>query len=304
MKLISGLHPPLAGALTVEGKPVTGPLKSVGMAFQNSNLLPWRTALENVLLPLEIVEPYRSDFSKQKYAGKAQGAAGVRRPAGLYRKASLGALGRHAAARLDLPRADPRAGDPAARRAVRRARRVHARGAVVRAARPAGRAQGDGDAGDARPARGGVPRRHRVRDVEPAGAHRAALRGEPAAAARPGGDLHAAVPGHGARAAKPDRNMDSARVRHQGRLARRVHGRAVPGLGNRLQGAQRAAHHPAGALGRVRRAVAVPQADLGQLLRHAVDHARRLPHRHACSAWRSASRSAGTARSTPASTRC
>ena len=71
MRLISGLHPPLGGALTVEGKPVSGPLKSVGMAFQNSNLLPWRNAIENVLLPLEIVEPYRRDFSKQKYAGKA-----------------------------------------------------------------------------------------------------------------------------------------------------------------------------------------------------------------------------------------
>jgi NitT/TauT family transport system ATP-binding protein len=73
MKLISGLHPVASGVLTVEGKPVTGPLRSVGMAFQNSNLLPWRTALENVLLPLEIVEPYRSDFSKQKYAPKARG---------------------------------------------------------------------------------------------------------------------------------------------------------------------------------------------------------------------------------------
>ena len=72
MKLISGLHAPLGGSLIVEGKPVTGPLRSVGMAFQNSNLLPWRTALENVLLPLEIVEPYRRDFSKQKYSGKAR----------------------------------------------------------------------------------------------------------------------------------------------------------------------------------------------------------------------------------------
>jgi len=72
MKLISGLHPPLAGLLSVEGKPVTGPLKSVGMAFQNANLLPWRTALDNVLLPLEIVEPYRRDFSRQKYSGKAR----------------------------------------------------------------------------------------------------------------------------------------------------------------------------------------------------------------------------------------
>jgi NitT/TauT family transport system ATP-binding protein len=72
MRLISGLHPPLGGALTVEGKPVTGPLKSVGMAFQNSNLLPWRNALENVLLPLEIVEPYRSNFDKEKFSGKAK----------------------------------------------------------------------------------------------------------------------------------------------------------------------------------------------------------------------------------------
>ena len=72
MKLISGLHPPASGALTVDGKHVQGPLKSVGMAFQNSNLLPWRNALENVLLPLEIVQPYRNGFSKEKYAPKAR----------------------------------------------------------------------------------------------------------------------------------------------------------------------------------------------------------------------------------------
>ena len=72
LRLISGLHPPLSGELSVEGKPVTGPLKSVGMAFQNSNLLPWRTALGNVLLPLEIVEPYRSSFDRGKYSEKAR----------------------------------------------------------------------------------------------------------------------------------------------------------------------------------------------------------------------------------------
>ncbi|MDA0275049.1 MAG: ABC transporter ATP-binding protein [Proteobacteria bacterium] len=73
MKLISGLHPPASGALTVEDKPVSGPLKSVGMAFQNSNLLPWRNAVENVLLPLEIVEPYRSRIGKERarYRDKA-----------------------------------------------------------------------------------------------------------------------------------------------------------------------------------------------------------------------------------------
>jgi NitT/TauT family transport system ATP-binding protein len=74
MRLISGLHPPLAGTLTVEGKPVTGPLRSVGMAFQNSNLLPWRKAIDNVLLPLEIVEPHRRHFhrDRHKFAAKAR----------------------------------------------------------------------------------------------------------------------------------------------------------------------------------------------------------------------------------------
>ena len=74
MKLISGLHPPLAGRLAVEGRPVEGPVKSVGMAFQNSNLLPWRSALDNVLLPLEIVEPFRRGFNRNKkaYSQKAE----------------------------------------------------------------------------------------------------------------------------------------------------------------------------------------------------------------------------------------
>lgn len=66
MKLISGLHPPLSGKLTVEGQPVNGPLKSVGMAFQASNLLPWRNCVDNILLPLEIVQPYRKKISSQR----------------------------------------------------------------------------------------------------------------------------------------------------------------------------------------------------------------------------------------------
>lgn len=66
MKLISGLHPPLTGSLAVEGKPVKGPLKSVGMAFQASNLLPWRNCVDNILLPLEIVQPYRRKISSQR----------------------------------------------------------------------------------------------------------------------------------------------------------------------------------------------------------------------------------------------
>ncbi|SDM28849.1 NitT/TauT family transport system ATP-binding protein [Franzmannia pantelleriensis] len=66
MKLCTGLHGPTQGSVRVAGEPVTGPLKISGMAFQNANLLPWRTTLDNVLLPLEIVRPYRSQFRKRR----------------------------------------------------------------------------------------------------------------------------------------------------------------------------------------------------------------------------------------------
>ena len=47
-------------------KPVAGPLNFVGMAFQNSSLLPWRTILQNVMLPLEIVEPHASRLRRER----------------------------------------------------------------------------------------------------------------------------------------------------------------------------------------------------------------------------------------------
>ena len=62
MKLATGLKMPSKGRITIDGAPVTGPLKISGMSFQAPSLLPWRTTVDNVLLPLEIVEPYRSQF--------------------------------------------------------------------------------------------------------------------------------------------------------------------------------------------------------------------------------------------------
>jgi NitT/TauT family transport system ATP-binding protein len=66
MKLTTGLKTPSKGRITIGGQPVTGPLKITGMAFQAPTLLPWRTTLDNVLLPLEIVEPYRANFKAKR----------------------------------------------------------------------------------------------------------------------------------------------------------------------------------------------------------------------------------------------
>jgi len=66
MKLTTGLKMPSMGRILVDGQKVTGPLKISGMAFQAPSLLPWRTTLDNVLLPLEIVEPYRASFKDKR----------------------------------------------------------------------------------------------------------------------------------------------------------------------------------------------------------------------------------------------
>ncbi len=66
MKLTTGLKMPSKGRIMIDGQPVTGPLKISGMAFQAPSLLPWRTTVDNVLLPLEIVEPFRSQFKSKR----------------------------------------------------------------------------------------------------------------------------------------------------------------------------------------------------------------------------------------------
>lgn len=75
MKLVSGLCEPTAGYVYVNGRQVQGPQKCVGMAFQAANLLPWRTTLDNVLLPLEIVKPYRHEFRRNRQQFEEQARA-------------------------------------------------------------------------------------------------------------------------------------------------------------------------------------------------------------------------------------
>ncbi|WP_018720649.1 ABC transporter ATP-binding protein [Salinispora fenicalii] len=54
LRLIAGLLPVTAGEVTVADAPVTHPRPDVAMLFQRPALLPWRTVLDNVLLPVEI----------------------------------------------------------------------------------------------------------------------------------------------------------------------------------------------------------------------------------------------------------
>ena len=75
MKLVTGLVKPTSGSVTVDGRPVSGPVKLAGMAFQNANLLPWRKVIDNVMLPLEIVEPHRGRFRRHRAEYRAEAEA-------------------------------------------------------------------------------------------------------------------------------------------------------------------------------------------------------------------------------------
>jgi NitT/TauT family transport system ATP-binding protein len=53
--LIAGLTGPTEGDVRIGGVRVTGPQRATGVVFQTPVLLPWRTILDNVLLPVELL---------------------------------------------------------------------------------------------------------------------------------------------------------------------------------------------------------------------------------------------------------
>ena len=68
LKAIAGLLPLSRGSVEVFGKPVTAPRSDVGMVFQSPMLLKWRTVLDNVLLPVEILRRNRKDYEAKAMA--------------------------------------------------------------------------------------------------------------------------------------------------------------------------------------------------------------------------------------------
>jgi NitT/TauT family transport system ATP-binding protein len=65
LKMISGLLPPSSGEILVDGKQVTEPHGNVGIVFQNALLLPWRTVLANVMLPIDMKRLPREQYRQR-----------------------------------------------------------------------------------------------------------------------------------------------------------------------------------------------------------------------------------------------
>ena len=54
IRIVAGLTAPTAGQALYKDAPITAPLDDFAIMFQDANLLPWRSVLDNVALPLEL----------------------------------------------------------------------------------------------------------------------------------------------------------------------------------------------------------------------------------------------------------
>jgi NitT/TauT family transport system ATP-binding protein len=68
LRLLAGLLSPTEGEVTFTDSSLTIPRHGVGMVFQKANLMPWRTVLENILLPLEIQQVPRQEALEKAQA--------------------------------------------------------------------------------------------------------------------------------------------------------------------------------------------------------------------------------------------
>ena len=64
LRIVAGLVSPTQGEVYVDGELLRGPRRDVGMVFQHANLMPWRTVLANIRLPLEILGVPRAEADR------------------------------------------------------------------------------------------------------------------------------------------------------------------------------------------------------------------------------------------------
>ena len=67
LRIVSALVRPTRGKVLLDGHALTTPTRDIGIVFQDAVLLPWRSVLENVMLPVEILR-----LDKNQYRQRAQ----------------------------------------------------------------------------------------------------------------------------------------------------------------------------------------------------------------------------------------
>jgi NitT/TauT family transport system ATP-binding protein len=62
LKILAGILSRSAGEVTMAGRPLSGPSRELGVVFQAPVLLPWRTVLQNVMVPIQVQRRDRAIF--------------------------------------------------------------------------------------------------------------------------------------------------------------------------------------------------------------------------------------------------
>ena len=71
LMMMAGLEQPTSGAIVLDGRPVHAPRRDIGIIFQDATLLPWKSALDNVLFPIRILKlpvPHYRDRARELLA--------------------------------------------------------------------------------------------------------------------------------------------------------------------------------------------------------------------------------------------
>lgn len=97
LKIMAGLLAPSSGSVVLAGTPVTGTRRDIGMMFQQATLFPWRTTIENVVLPIEIRDGKRAAQAKHEDARKLLDLVGLKGFENVYPSELSGGMAQRAA---------------------------------------------------------------------------------------------------------------------------------------------------------------------------------------------------------------
>jgi len=90
LHILGGLRRPTSGRVVFDGRPLLRPQQRIAYVFQKANLMPWRTALENVALPLQLHGCSAEQARRQ--ARQALARVGLAGSEGLYPRALSGGM--------------------------------------------------------------------------------------------------------------------------------------------------------------------------------------------------------------------
>jgi NitT/TauT family transport system ATP-binding protein len=65
LMMVAGVVERTAGEISINNTPVIGPRRDIGVVFQQPVLLPWRTVLDNVLFPVELLKQPRAKYQQR-----------------------------------------------------------------------------------------------------------------------------------------------------------------------------------------------------------------------------------------------